>query len=726
MAPDLTRCTYDGLALAIKEALNRLLPGIARTARAWMKCEAWKYLGYARVDDHARESLSRSGRWLRDRAVLGDALQRLPVLERVLTGTDGRRALGQVAALALARFVTPESVEAWIALARRVPVRSLKQAIREAREQGSRWPLDDVARPASSGAVASSGVAETDPAGGESVAAGRSATASEPGAWRRTICMLMPAPVRDLVEDTRDLHSAVCGREQSLESLVESLIAETQAGCEAVDLGRFEPPRRTRCSVRRDIEANVYDSTGAWNHLPAGPRAEERRTIRMLVDVENLLHAAGVGDAVELDRQLSTFVELEDALQRELARILMILGAARAFRALDFTGLEHYAEQRLGLSRTTARDRVAVARAVAERSELARAYEEGRIGFEAVLLLIRFLRRDTAYFDVRAERAWIRHAGEVTLKRLRDEIRLRSRNRSEPGNHAWILPPTAREWYTSLRRGPGDTQARLRAVGERSGAMVGTKTVRFNLSSALAADFLIVVDGRRRQIEQVVCRVDGDREADGSTSFAWFPGPGSQGLARETDVGAHAGHRFSDDVESGSVRDESGHPGGHVVPRLFSTEGDRTPPVTTDDDTVALRVARQVAHRTGRIPMWVGLLAVLEDYISTWDDPRLMPWRPSRRIYERDGWRCAAPGCTSRRHLESHHIVYRSRGGDLKADENQVCLCRFHHQQGEHGSFAAVRGVAPLGLIWRLGSPRVGRFFRNERELRGANCDEEP
>jgi 5-methylcytosine-specific restriction endonuclease McrA len=73
-----------------------------------------------------------------------------------------------------------------------------------------------------------------------------------------------------------------------------------------------------------------------------------------------------------------------------------------------------------------------------------------------------------------------------------------------------------------------------------------------------------------------------------------------------------------------------------------------------------------------------------------------------------------APGCTSRRNLEEHHVRYRSRGGS-DDESNRVVLCRFHHQQGEHGGAVRVRGRAPLGLTWRLGPEDAGAWYRNEK-----------
>ena len=118
------------------------------------------------------------------------------------------------------------------------------------------------------------------------------------------------------------------------------------------------------------------------------------------------------------------------------------------------------------------------------------------------------------------------------------------------------------------------------------------------------------------------------------------------------------------------------------------------------------------------LPSWVGLLAMLEDFVDTWDRPEASPPRRAEAIYSREGWRCFAPGCTSRRNLEDHHLEYRSRGGDVKSGANEICLCGFHHRRGEHGVLARCRGRAPLGVLWRLGRKQVGVWFRNERKLK--------
>jgi hypothetical protein len=93
--------------------------------------------------------------------------------------------------------------------------------------------------------------------------------------------------------------------------------------------------------------------------------------------------------------------------------------------------------------------------------------------------------------------------------------------------------------------------------------------------------------------------------------------------------------------------------------------------------------------------------ALLDCALLAWilRDPRAR--RPDP-VMERDGYRCAVPGCTSRRNLHDHHVAFRSAGG---SDEpcNRVTLCAFHHQRCLHAGSLGVSGRAPDALIFELG-----------------------
>jgi hypothetical protein len=265
-------------------------------------------------------------------------------------------------------------------------------------------------------------------------------------------------------------------------------------------------------------------------------------------------------------------------------------------------------------------------------------------------LLVVRMLRSAPAVDRATEEAWVERARECTVKRLRDERRAHARNRYEGSDPLAASSPLPDDAWHASLRLAPGTQRR--------------RVLRLGL---LAAE---------------------------------------QGCA---DVFLRL--RLPDDLAASFLAV------AESATRRLEQEVERIPWDQPDPDPVALpswRAARTFSIRCRRVPVWVGLLAMLEDYVLTWDDPQGMPKRAADRIYIRDGWRCTAPGCTSRRNLEDHHLDYRSHGG-INDPSNRTTLCRFHHQMGEHGLMAACRGAAPLGILWSMGRDGVGGRYRNER-----------
>jgi len=116
---------------------------------------------------------------------------------------------------------------------------------------------------------------------------------------------------------------------------------------------------------------------------------------------------------------------------------------------------------------------------------------------------------------------------------------------------------------------------------------------------------------------------------------------------------------------------------------------------------------RRIEHRSRRTASESEALdAILEHAFDTWElaNARL---RREHRVFERDGWCCTFPGCTSYGNLHDHHLEYRSHGGS-DALSNRTTLCVWHHQRGEHAKVVRCRGRAPEKLRFELGL-RPGR-----------------
>jgi hypothetical protein len=126
---------------------------------------------------------------------------------------------------------------------------------------------------------------------------------------------------------------------------------------------------------------------------------------------------------------------------------------------------------------------------------------------------------------------------------------------------------------------------------------------------------------------------------------------------------------------------------------------------------VRCSVRRAIEAETGQLPREAEAFEAMIDHaLRSWgvQDPWLRGRaRRGRRpawlaVFERDGWRCTVPGCTSQRNLHAHHVRFRSAGG---ADElaNLTTLCAAHHHRGVHAGTIRLSGRAPGALWFELG-----------------------
>jgi len=75
-----------------------------------------------------------------------------------------------------------------------------------------------------------------------------------------------------------------------------------------------------------------------------------------------------------------------------------------------------------------------------------------------------------------------------------------------------------------------------------------------------------------------------------------------------------------------------------------------------------------------------------------------IPYPTRRKVFIRDRFACAVPGCTSKRFLEIHHIKRRADGGGHEAS-NLLLLCGGHHK-AHHDGVITIRGRAPDQLVF--------------------------
>jgi hypothetical protein len=330
--------------------------------------------------------------------------------------------------------------------------------------------------------------------------------------------------------------------------------------------------------------------------------------------------------ATEIDRRLRALVALRQGLAWQQGRLLSTFSSLGLHRALGFLSFGRYCKERLGLGIRRARQLIALDRRLLGLPGLEAAYRNGAISWVKASAV-------ACVADEASERDWLRLAGSVTVRRLREEVALVEASLEDPGRRAGV--PSG-----SRRRPPA-----------------------FDPAGALG-------------IESPWTRLGTSRADSGSEV---------QTCARRPE------DEWADGLAAGGVQ-TCARPGSRV--RFWAP------------DNVAalwhhaLRVCRLVAGCD--LDDWECVARMIDSFELTWDVRRDAKWRRRYRIFERDGWRCRAPGCSSRRNLQAHHVIYRSQGG-CDEDDNLAVLCATHHQQGIHAGRLRGRGSTDGFLRWEFG-----------------------
>lgn len=129
-----------------------------------------------------------------------------------------------------------------------------------------------------------------------------------------------------------------------------------------------------------------------------------------------------------------------------------------------------------------------------------------------------------------------------------------------------------------------------------------------------------------------------------------------------------------------------------ISPRRFDS-------VRKDADVIRIDLAEAAAAST--YPA-IGVPGVSPEEIDQPNSTRLI-----RQVLNRDGKRCANPGCGSRHQLQAHHIVFRADGGRT-ALANEVTVCSTCHSL-IHEGLLEVTGSAARSTADLKWAPRCRR-----------------
>jgi hypothetical protein len=349
--------------LARQEARGRLVLG--RLARAFLRRRGHHVLGFARLDDWARERLGLSGREIQSMATVADRLRTLPAL----AGAFAAGELSWAQLRLLARVATPETQAHWLGLARGHTVRALEAHVRAAR-----------------------GPLAADPDGD-----------AEPRATFRLRC---PARVARLWRDTVELARRMAGAQLGQGDAAEAIAAEGLAAGVPPGCGQWPaPPDAEHPRADADEDRTTFAEALDWDAVREALPAQ----------VEALADDADALDPFTLDARLRAAVRALQRIDWQTGRLLRVLFDRRLHQLMGFRSAARYARERLGISARKAGALVALERRSWQAPGLGEAWRDGTLSWTRALALLPVAGEYTV-------QAWLARAGEVTVRRLADEV----------------------------------------------------------------------------------------------------------------------------------------------------------------------------------------------------------------------------------------------------------------------------------------------------------------
>jgi hypothetical protein len=620
--------------------------------------QLYRHLGYVRVADYLTERLGMSLRRCQSLLRTERLLRDLPSVAAALdTG-----ALGVSKAQIVAAVATPETQELWLARAQKLTVRQLEEQARAARAGGA-------------------GAEGPGDAGPGATAPGAEGSSEEPGVL---VSFAAQGPTVAMWHWALELVRRVAGRQEPAWRCAEFLAAEYLSGApsvppasgpafvpagrtpESVDDGPREPEERD--DAGRGQERGDFSGMEAWSGATQAVR-EALCSLGAAADPDAIIlgrlpeipsppangSPGGPSPGVAGERvdpwDLDTRLRALVRLRQSLAwRQGRLLRSLAAFGLFKDLGFGSLGEFSAEVLGTSPRR----ARYLVSLDRRLDTLPLVRDAYRRGLVTWCQARLLIRVVRLGTESRWIRYARKVTVRRLEDVV-------------------TSCEVAAALAD-PG---------AEGSGGDGGNRSDREGMTGSIPLPPLEPEPGTS------AWHTSAPRPAEPP-----LPLPFTEGGQRPQPAGPGAG--------------AAGMESRRAVHRIAFY----APPDVAGLWRSAVQTCREAAGT--HLREWECLLIFIQEMRATWEDPGDPDWRRRYRVLERDGWRCKVPGCTSRSHLNAHHIIFRSHQGD-NDEGNLVTLCVGHHQAGIHQRRVRCSGRAPDALWWELGTrpdgPSLARYF---------------
>ena len=491
-----------------------------------------------------------------------------------------------------------------------------------------------------------------------------------------------------------------------------------------------DPDRREeRERTWRDIEDDIAAINEHWAHLSW--------SVPHLRLPSRLAWSPGRMEPSEIDSRLRELMRLSQRNQHHLLDLLSDLCRSALYVDLEFTGLRHYAQERLGLSSSWCRMGVSLVRRLRRDPIVDKAFRQGQLNQEQA----RLISRVTSYGF---EEAWIEHARSTTVRFLKEDVEAAQELREthpEEFDRTGGLPGSSPE----LKVGGVASQQGAHPQGRSADPTCPNRTqeeaflqraaegVAQRNTGGTGAPAPVLPAVLAGIADQWGMRADGAE--DGQTRAPGVPAGGADdGQIRAPEMpagGADDGQIRAPGMPTGGAHDGQiraphlsfreklkaivnafarGESTEHLWPRSYIRLRFWLPGTLEDAWREAWRAyAVQHGPLHEQVDLGAFVSTLTNAYLQKWAQDALASIR-THPLIEAGGWKCSVPNCTNRACLEGHHIRFLSQGGS-NLPENITPLCWFHHHKGVHAGRIVLSGTSPNGLVWRIGVNEDGEHL---------------
>jgi len=324
----------------------------------------------------------------------------------------------------------------------------------------------------------------------------------------------------------------------------------------------------------------------------------------------------------------------------DMLRVIPTIDEQELWRMDGATSMSSWLAARYGVAWATALEWVRVANALRSLPVIAGAYAEGRLSFDQLKALTRFVTAET-------DQLWSERANETSLSGLWAEARRHERVSRQQAEHdrrmrrLWMQWDEDRRFLSLGGELPAEQGAAVEAALERRAQEVVLEDgPLYDRHGARLADALV----------ELVCSGEG-----GGTAPVLVVHSDASVLTAVCDRG-----------EPRIAETDSGVPLAEESIRRLACDSGLEWVVEQDGRSIG------IGRRSRRVPSWL-----------------------MRQLHHRDR-HCRFRGCERRRWLKAHHIEHWTHGGPTNAD-NLILLCQSHHRLVHEGGWSA-RGDPAHGL----------------------------